>query len=544
MDALHWSSSLHLKNPCPISSIYTKNLQTPTSILCYKYRFSCSSFGGKSIGSTESNKKLVQSVVKEDQSTESNKKLVQSIAKGLIGLAAAVSVCLDVSPARAESLTIAFPASRTHEVNAVQRTLIETWGLIRETFVDPTFNHQDWDSQLQQTMVEMLPLRTADAAYSKIRGMLSTLGDPFTRIISPKEYQSFRIGSDGNVQGVGLFVNTEPKNGHLVVLSCVEGSPAARAGIHVGDELVEINGERLDGVSGEVAAQKLRGHVGTSVTVKVHNGKKLAIDSSFREVKLPREFIKLSPISSAIIPHRTSDGHVSKTGYVKLLAFSQTAAADMKHAIHELENQGVESYILDLRNNPASTQKLTFFLVVLFDFFLKLIQVCFLQGGLVKAGLDVAQIWLDGDETLVNTIDRDGNMLPINMINGHALTRDPLVVLVNEGSASASEILAGALHDNGRAKLIGNRTFGKGKIQSVTELHDGSALFITVAKYLSPALHDIDQVGIAPDVQCTTEMLKDSAVMKKKSGGSSSSLEGDSCILVAEHELDHQGSAS
>ncbi|CAI9269099.1 unnamed protein product [Lactuca saligna] len=217
----------------------------------------------------------------------------------------------------------------------------------------------DWNSKFQQTMVEMHPLRTADAAYSKIKGMLSTLEDRFTRIISPKEYQSFRIGSDGNVQGVGLFVNIEPETGHLVLLSCVEGSPAARAGIHVGDELIEINGERVKGISSEAAAQKLRGYVGTSVTVKVHNkfvhvhisdlhGKKLAIDSSFREVKLPREFIKLSPILSVIIPHRTPNGHVSKTGYVKLLAFSQSAATDMKHAIREFENQGVESYILDL----------------------------------------------------------------------------------------------------------------------------------------------------------------------------------------------------
>ncbi|KAI3472104.1 hypothetical protein Pfo_029430 [Paulownia fortunei] len=156
--------------------------------------------------------------------------------------------------------------------------------------------------------------------------MLSTLGDPFTRIISPKEYQSFRIGSDGNLQGVGLFVNVEPKTGHLVVLSCIENSPAARAGIHEGDELMEINGERLDGVASEAAAQKLRGRVGTTVTVKVHS------------------------------------------------------------------------------------------------------------GGLVKAGLDVAQIWLDGTETLVNTIDRDGNMLPISMIDGHAITHDPLVVLVSLAS--------------------------------------------------------------------------------------------------------------
>lgn len=444
--------------------------------------------------------------------------VIGSLRSGLVGFAVAAAAAISVScdsPAFAESLTVAFPVSRAREVNTVQRTLVETWGLIRETFVDPTFNHQDWDSKLQQTMVEMFPLRSADAAYNKISGMLSTLGDPFTRIISPKEYQSFRIGSDGNLQGVGLFINVEPGTGHLVVMSCVQGSPAARAGIHEGDELIEINGQRLDGVDSETAAQKLRGPLGTSVIVKLHVGKDWRTDSGFREVKLSREHIKLSPISSAIIPHRTADGRISKTGYVKLSAFSQTAANDMECAISEMESQGVESYILDLRNNP---------------------------GGLVKAGLDVAQIWLDGNETLVITIDRDGNMSPINMINGHALTHDPLAVLVNEGSASASEILAGALHDNGRAILIGHRTFGKGKIQSVTELHDGSALFITVAKYLSPALHNIDQVGIAPDIQCTTEMLNSASSSKEASlrdkGTSTPSLEADSCIMVAEHELD------
>ncbi|KAH7512449.1 hypothetical protein FEM48_Zijuj12G0091900 [Ziziphus jujuba var. spinosa] len=481
-----------------------------------------------------------------------SKECLASIGKGFLGVAAAAAALLSVwcdSPALAESLTVAFPVSRASEVNTVQRTLVEAWGLIRETFIDPTFNHQGngvlskfpninyWDLKLQQTMVEMFPLNSADAAYTKISGMLSTLGDPFTRIISPKDYQSFRIGSDGNLQGVGLFINIEPRTGHLVVLSCVEGSPAARAG------------ERLDGVDGEAAAQKLRGRAGTTVTVKVHSGIDSRSNSLVREVKLPREYIKFSPISSAIIPHKTPEGRLTKTGYVKLAAFSQvvslillspncakicylsfnvfvkslsipfrqTAAPDMENAIHELENQGVDSYILDLRNNP---------------------------GGLVKAGLDVAQIWLDGDETLVNTVDREGNMLPINMVNGHALTHDPLVVIVNEGSASASEILAGALHDNGRAILVGHKTFGKGKIQSVTELHDGSALFVTVAKYLSPALHDIDQVGITPDVQCTTEMLnpqKDSSsILKTKS--SVSSLEADSCILVAEHELDIQES--
>jgi C-terminal peptidase prc len=440
-----------------------------------------------------------------------------TIGRRLLGLAAAVSVAVSLSifcdsPALAESLTIAFPVSRAREVTTVQRTLVEAWGLIRETFVDPTFNHQDWDFKLQQTMVEMFPLRSADAAYGKLKAMLSTLGDPFTRLITPKEYQSFRIGSDGNLQGVGLFINSEPRTGHLVVMSCVEGSPADRAGIHEGEELVEINGEKLDDVDSEAAAQKLRGRVGTFVTIKLKNVNGSGTDSGIREVKLPRDYIKLSPISSAIIPHTTPDGRLAKTGYVKLTAFSQTAASDMENAVHEMENQDVQSYILDLRNNP---------------------------GGLVRAGLDVAQLWLDGDETLVYTIDREGVTSPINMINGHAVTHDPLVVLVNEGSASASEILAGALHDNGRAILVGNRTFGKGKIQSITELNDGSALFVTVAKYLSPSLHEIDQVGIAPDVQCTTGMIDSlTAEIVEKMNSSVPLLEADSCVMVAEHELE------
>ncbi|XP_055801090.1 carboxyl-terminal-processing peptidase 3, chloroplastic isoform X2 [Solanum dulcamara] len=458
-----------------------------TSKSLFSCRFSSIRFRRRVVPQAFGRKELPIAHLKKEEGENEN--LVKWVGKGVIGLAAALSLSCH-SLALAESLTVAFPVSHTPEVNTVQRTLIEAWSLIRETFVDPTFNHQDWDLKLQQTMVEMFPLRSEDAAYSKVRGMLSTLGDPYTRIISPK-----------------------------VVLSCVENSPAARAGIHEGDELLEINGERLDGVDSETAAQKLRGRAGTTVTVKVHRGNVAGV-SSYQEVKLPREVIKLSPISSAIIPHKMPDGRLLKTGYVKLSSFSQSAAMEMENTIQDMENQGVQSYILDLRNNPAS---------------------------LVTAGLDVAQLWLDGDETLVNTVDRDGNMAPISIVNGHAVTHDPLVVLVNEGSASASEILAGALRDNGRAILVGHKTFGKGKIQSVTQLHDGSALFVTVAKYLSPALHDIDQVGITPDIQCAVDMLNSPKDTFKERNTSSSSLEADFCIIVAEHELDIQeskGSAS
>uniref|UniRef100_A0A0D3GFX8 PDZ domain-containing protein n=1 Tax=Oryza barthii TaxID=65489 RepID=A0A0D3GFX8_9ORYZ len=337
--------------------------------------------------------------------------------------------------------------------------------------------------RLQQTMVEMFPLKSEDAAYGKISGMLSTLGDPFTKIISPKEYQSFRIGSDGSVQGVGVFINKEPSSGRLLVMDCIEGGPADRAGLHGGDELVEIDGKSVSGLDGEAAAQRLRGRVGTTVKVKVKvlDGTENERNGRIRqkEVQLSREVINLSPLSTAIISHRSDDGRECKTGYVRLAAFS--------------------------------------------------------QGGLVKAGLDVAQMWLDGNETLVNTVDREGNVLPINMARGHSLTHDPLVVLVNEGSASASEILAGALHDNGRAIL------------SVTELDDGSALFITVAKYLSPALHEIDQVGIQPDIQCTPEMLSLPRAPSLKEDDKATNLEMDSCIMVAEQALEiekSKGSAS
>ncbi|RWW40105.1 hypothetical protein BHE74_00054503 [Ensete ventricosum] len=236
-----------------------------------------------------------------DGSDRASNGVLEKAASGFAAAAAAaavMAVCGCDAPALAESLTVAFPVSRAREasVNTVQRTLVEAWGLIRETFIDPTFNHQvgfetcltrsctdtDWDLKLQQTMVEMFPLKSADAAYNKISGMLATLGDPFTRIISPK-----------------------------VVLSCIEGSPADRAGIHEGDELIEIDGkcdyrircnlvdlikhqfvlvlgENLAGLDSEAAARKLRGRVGTTVRVKLHSGgAKSGIDNGLREVLVP-----------------------------------------------------------------------------------------------------------------------------------------------------------------------------------------------------------------------------------------------------------------
>lgn len=428
------------------------------------------------------------------------------------GAAALVLIHSSSASAVSETFTITFPGSQIGEVNAVQKTLVEAWGIVRETYVDPTFNDQDWDLKLQEALGETLSAKTSEAAYAKIRSMLATLGDPFTRIVNPQEYASFRINNDGALEGVGLLIGSDRDSGRLVVLSPIEGGPAQRAGIVTGDELVQIDDVKLVGMNNEEVATRLRGRAGTLVTLKVRragNGSAISTASEITQFTLKRETILLSPVYSAVIHHVALNGQEMKTGYVRLSSFSQNAAVDMEKAVSELEESGVDSYILDLRNNP---------------------------GGLVKAGLDVAQMWLDGNETLVNTIDRNGFTQPINLVNGHALTHDPLVVLVNEGSASASEILAGALHDNGRAVLVGTNTFGKGKIQSVTELQDGSALFVTVAKYLSPALHQIDHIGIAPDVKC----LPDEVLPISSSGVGTSvdPLDSDSCILTAEHQLD------
>ncbi|CAM6094186.1 unnamed protein product [Calypogeia fissa] len=460
--------------------------------------------------------------------------LISRLAKAATCVLAAGVLIFDTGlSAWADEMRVTFPASKISEVSTAQRTLVEAWGIIRETYVDSSFNNQDWDQILQDSLADTLSLTKSEDAYAKIRAMLGSLGDPFTRIITPQEYESFRINNDGALEGVGLLIASERETGRLIVMSPIEGGPADRAGIIPGDELVQIDDQVLTGLNGEEVATKLRGRAGTSVTLilrrnMVEEGAPNGVKPI--EFKLQRETISLSPVYSTVLAHSAPDGRLMKTGYIRLSAFSQNAAREVERAISSLKKEGVGSYILDLRNNP---------------------------GGLVKAGLDVAQMWLDGNEVLVNTIDREGYTQPVTLVNGHSLTRDPLVVLVNEGSASASEILAGALHDNGRAVLIGEKTYGKGKIQSVTELTDGSALFVTVAKYLSPGLHQIDHVGIAPDLKCTPEDL---AGLTEQQGTQPAEneqpefttveqqgirrLQGDFCIMVAEHELDKTVSSS
>lgn len=341
-----------------------------------------------------------------------------------------------------------------------QRLLAQAWRIVNQAYLDETFNHQNWWLLRQKYLKRRLVTR--DDTYKAIEEMLGTLDEPFTRLLRPQQYRSLQVSTSGELSGVGLQIDLNPETKTLEVVAPIAGSPAEEAGIRARDRILEIDGVRTEMLSLEEAAARMRGKKGTTVTLTVQPSGK----DKIRVVDVVRDRISLNPVyarldqTSASVP----------IGYLRLSQFSANATAELAHSIHNLEQQGAAGFILDLRNNP---------------------------GGLLQAGIEIARLWLD-EGSIVYTVNRQG-MLGSFTATGNALTNAPLVVLVNQGTASASEILAGALHDNGRALLVGEKTFGKGLIQSLFELADGSGMAVTVAKYETPNHQDIHKQGITPD---------------------------------------------
>ncbi|MEB3180177.1 MAG: S41 family peptidase [Nostocaceae cyanobacterium] len=348
-----------------------------------------------------------------------------------------------------------------------QKLVSEAWRIVNRTYLDDTFNHQNW-SQVRQKLLSQ-PLLNSDAAYSAIQKMLQTLDDPFTRFLNPEQYRSLQVSTSGELTGVGLQIALNQKTGQLEVIAPIAGSPAEKAGLKPRDRIVAIEGISTINLTLDEAAARMRGPIGTRVTLLIERdglGK-----SEFRVV---RDRIALNPVVADL--HSTAQG--KPIGYIRLSQFNANASMELAHAIGKLEQQGAEGYILDLRNNP---------------------------GGLLQAGIEAARLWLE-QGTIVYTVNRQGIQGGFESF-GPALTHDPLVVLVNQGTASASEILAGALQDNGRAQLVGETTFGKGLIQSLFQLSDGSGLAVTIAKYETPSHHDIHKLGIKPDKLVSLETI-------------------------------------
>ncbi|GAB4333098.1 MAG: S41 family peptidase [Leptolyngbyaceae cyanobacterium] len=370
-------------------------------------------------------------------------------------------------------VTVCCSATPAIALTDEQRLVAEAWRLVDRAYVDDSFNHQNWWLVRQKALKQ--PLTDREQTYTAIQQMLASLEDPFTRLLKPEQYRSLQTNTSGELTGVGLQIALDPDTGTLKVIAPIANSPADKAGIRPADAILKIDGVPTAGLSLDEAAERMRGPIGSRVRLTVrHDGGEPA------ELDVVRDRIALNPVYADLrmASGKTASGSPTKIGYIRLNQFNANATSEVANAIKQLEKQGAESYILDLRSNP---------------------------GGLLQAGIEVARLWLD-QGTIVYTVNRQG--IEGNFeATGQALTKDPLVVLVNQGTASASEILAGALKDNHRATIVGERTFGKGLIQSLFDLSDGSGLAVTVAKYETPAHIDINKQGIKPDVTVSLDPI-------------------------------------
>jgi carboxyl-terminal processing protease len=343
----------------------------------------------------------------------------------------------------------------------------EVWHVIDREYVDTSFNNQDW-SEVRRRYLSR-EYKSKDAAYQGVRDMLKTLGDPYTRFMDPKQYASMQVDTSGEFQGVGIQLGIDEKTKELTVISPIEDTPAWKAGVHSRDVLLSIDGRSTQNMDIDQAVSYIRGPGGSTVDLKFRRGEEIL------NLALVRTRIELKPVKYSL---QVDQGQ--RIGYIRLTQFNANAARDMREAVARLNAQNVDGFVLDLRANP---------------------------GGLLYASADIARMWLSGG-TIVSTVDRTGQRQVLSA-SRPALTDKPLVVLVDGASASASEILSGALQDHHRAVLVGTKTFGKGLVQSVHSLSDGSGMAVTIAHYQTPSGRDINKKGIEPDYR--VELPKDPA---------------------------------
>ncbi len=336
----------------------------------------------------------------------------------------------------------------------------EVWQIINNEFVDREFNHVDWQIQRQKLLQKNYS--SNEEAYRAIHQSLKELGDPYTRFLPPEEFDELTSQTSGELSGVGIRLTIDDRTSQLTVVEPLQNSPAAAAGVKSGDRIIRIDNKPTQLMSIEQASEAIKGEVGTKVTLAIAREGKPNFD-----VILERAQIELPSVNYTL----NQEGS-TRVGYIKLDEFSSHAAEQMQKAIEDLSKQQASGFVLDLRGNP---------------------------GGLLFSSVEIARMWMEKG-AIVSTVDRKGGNQKFSA-NGKSLTNLPLVVLVDGYSASASEILAGALKENQRATVVGTRTYGKGTVQSVHSLSDGSGLAVTIAQYYPPSGQDINYKGIAPNVE-------------------------------------------
>jgi len=294
-----------------------------------------------------------------------------------------------------------------------------------------------------------------------IRGMLKALDDPYTRYMDPqalkREQEDMFLGHFG---GLGIIISI--KDNQLTIISPIEDTPAFRAGIKAGDKIVEIDGKSTEGIGLDEAVNILRGEKGTEITLGIKREK----IEELLEITIIRDTIEVKAVKKEVM------GRDNNIGYIRITTFNANTEPELEKVLNKFKkDSNIQGIILDLRNNP---------------------------GGLLDSAIEVTSKFIK-EGPVVHIKDRDGIVATIES-RGNKYAEWPLFVLVNEGSASASEIVAGAIQDSGRGKLLGERTFGKGVVQQVFNLYDGSGIAITTSEYYTPSERSINHIGIEPDI--------------------------------------------
>ena len=356
--------------------------------------------------------------------------------------------------------TTSFNIPSAYALSDSKQIVLDAWTLVNEGYYDPEiFDEIQWKRIRQKTLQK--PIDTTEDAYSAIEEMLKPLEDPYTRVLRPKDYELLKSSNLGSeINGVGLQLGVDEINGKIKVISTLAGSPAEDAGIASGFFIETVNGQSALELGLANTASKLRGEKGSKVLVQISTE-----EGQIKEIDLERRSVDLRPVRTKRL---RDESHT--LGYLRITQFSESVPKKIEEALQELKEKEVEGIILDLRNN---------------------------SGGLVSSGIAVADSFLN-EKLIVETKNRDGIKDSI-ISEKNTFFDGPMVTIVNKGTASASEILAGALQDNQRSALIGKQTYGKGLIQSLKSLSEDSGIAITVASYLTPNGNNIQGRGIIPD---------------------------------------------
>lgn len=343
----------------------------------------------------------------------------------------------------------------------------QVWRVVNTKYVDQTNNGQNWN-RWRAKYDEYL--RTDEDAYVAIATMLASLNDPYTKFLDPKEFAEETSSIKGSLKGIGVQIGV--RDGKLLIIAPIEGTPGEKAGLMAEDEILEINGVSTKGITVDKAADKIRGEEGTSVELLIKRE-----NQPNKVYKIVRAEIEIKSVSLKVPENIKLNDQI---GYIRLSSFiSKNASNEFSSALNSMKDK--KGLIIDIRSNP---------------------------GGLLSNAILISDMFLNSG-TIVSTVDRDGYKETARATRRYIVDK-PVVILINKGSASASEIFSGALKDNKRAIIVGENSFGKGLVQEINRLPCAAGMNITIQKYLTPNGTDINKKGIEPDilVELTEEDIK------------------------------------